>query len=280
MRFLVRALLLLIVIAVVGGGIGWYLAGREPGPQISITSPEGFVGQKGSLTFTVITPDGPFSALDAAIEQNGQRIPLAPEGGIAFVEPQQPISIPLGKASQPALANGPARIVISASRPVFFGLRTASSTVTRDVQVRLDPPRVSVLSIHHFINLGGAEFIVLRATPPDVQAGIRVGDAEYPAYPGTAVGLADPAVRVAFFALRHDQTVATTISAFARDPAGNQATTPVDHRPFRSGRNHDAFAGWRRAWSRDCAGRHPPGAVVGRDSISPGSGYHVRSPNR
>ena len=232
MRFLVRALLLLIVIAVVGGGIGWYLAGREPGPQISITSPEGFVGQKGSLTFTVVTPDGPFSALDAAIEQNGQRIPLAPEGGIAFVEPQQPISIPLGKASQPALANGPARIVISASRPVLFGLRTASSTVTRDVEVRLDPPRVSVLSIHHFINLGGAEFIVLRATPPDVQAGIRVGDAEYPAYPGTAVGLADPAVRVAFFALRHDQTVATTISAFARDPAGNQATTPVDHRPF------------------------------------------------
>jgi murein DD-endopeptidase MepM/ murein hydrolase activator NlpD len=232
MRFLVRALLLLIVIAVVGGGIGWYLAGREPGPQISITSPEGFVGQKGSLTFTVITPDGPFSALDAAIEQNGQRIPLAPEGGLGFVEPQQPISIPIGKASQPALANGPARIVISASRPVFFGLRTASSTVTRDVQVRFDPPRVSVLSIHHFINLGGAEFIVLRATPPDVQAGIRVGDAEYPAYPGTAVGLADPAVRVAFFALRHDQTVATTISAFARDPAGNQATTPVDHRPF------------------------------------------------
>ena len=153
----------------------------------------------------MVTPDGPFSALDAAIEQNGQRIPLAPEGGIAFVEPQQPISIPLGKASQPALANGPARIVISASRPVFFGLRTASSTVTRDVEVRLDPPRVSVLSIHHFINLGGAEFIVLRATPPDVQAGIRVGDAEYPAYPGTAVGLADPAVRVAFFALRHDQ---------------------------------------------------------------------------
>ena len=231
MRFLVRALLLLIVIAVVGGGIGWYLAGREPGPQISITSPEGFVGQKGSLTFTVVTPDGPFSALDAAIEQNGQRRPLAPEGG-AFAEPQQPISIPLGKASQPALANGPARIVISASRPVFFGLRTASSTVTRDVLGRLPPPGVSVLSTHLFNTVGGAFSIGPRPTPPDVQAGIRVGDAEYPAYPGTAVGLADPAVRVAFFALRHDQTVATTISAFARDPAGNQATTPVDHRPF------------------------------------------------
>jgi murein DD-endopeptidase MepM/ murein hydrolase activator NlpD len=104
--------------------------------------------------------------------------------------------------------------------------------VTRDLTVRLDPPRVSVLSLHHYINLGGAEFVVLRATPPDVQAGVRVGDAEYQAYPGTAVGLADPAVRVAFFALRHDQDVNATISAFARDEAGNQASTPVEHRPF------------------------------------------------
>ena len=57
---------------------------------------------------------------------------------------RQQIAVPLGKASQPELVNGPARLVISASRPVFFGLRTASTTITRDVQVRLDPPRVSV----------------------------------------------------------------------------------------------------------------------------------------
>jgi murein DD-endopeptidase MepM/ murein hydrolase activator NlpD len=233
MRFLVRALLLLIVLAIVGGGIGWYLAGREPGPQISITSPEGFVGQKGALAFTVETPDGRLTELGAAIEQNGQRLSLATEAAItASGQPRQDITLPLGKAAQPTLVNGPATITVSASRPVFFGLRTASTTVTRDVQVRLDPPRVSVVSLHHYINLGGAEFIVLRATPPDVHAGVRVGDAEYPAYPGSAVGLTDPALRVAFFALRHDQDVNTTISAFARDEAGNQASTPVDHRPF------------------------------------------------
>jgi murein DD-endopeptidase MepM/ murein hydrolase activator NlpD len=115
---------------------------------------------------------------------------------------------------------------------VFFGLRTATTTLTRELQVRLDPPRVAVLSLHHYINLGGAEFVVLRATPPDVQAGVRVGESEYPAYPGTAVGLADPAVRVAFFALRHDQTINAAMSAFARDEAGNQASTPLEHRPF------------------------------------------------
>ena len=121
--------------------------------------------------------------------------------------------------------------MVTASRPVLFGLRTASSSATRDVRVRLDPPRVAVVSIHHFINLGGAEFVVLRASPDDVAAGVRVGDDNYPAYPGSAVGLTDPALRVAFFALRHDQDVGTRISAYAKDEAGNEATTPLEHQP-------------------------------------------------
>jgi murein DD-endopeptidase MepM/ murein hydrolase activator NlpD len=232
MRVVRRALLLLILLALVGGGVAWYLAGREPGPRIAITAPQGFVGQKGALTFTIETPDGRVNALNAVLEQNGQQLSLAPDNGITVTEPRQEVSVPLGKAAQPALVNGAATIRVSASRPVLYGLRTASTTVSQDVQVRLDPPRVSVLSIHHFVNLGGAEFIVLRAAPPDVQAGVRVGDAEYAAYPGTAVGLGDPAIRVAYFALRWDQGVNTAISAFARDAAGNQATTPVDHRPF------------------------------------------------
>jgi len=141
------------------------------------------------------------------------------------------LSGPIGKAAQPALVNGPARLVVTASRPVLFGLRTASSSATRDVQVRLDPPRVAVVSIHQFINLGGAEFVVLRATPEDAAAGVRVGDDNYPAYPGAAVGLTDPALRVAFFALRHDQDVGTRISAYARDEAGNEVTMPLEHQP-------------------------------------------------
>ncbi len=233
MRVLVRGLVLLLVVAGVGGGVGWYLAGREPGPEIAITAPERYVGQKGLLSYTVETPDGRIGAIEAYIEQNGQRTSLTPAGTLlAEGQPRQELSTDLGKASQPSLVNGPATIVITATRPVFFGLRTATASVSKAVEVRLDPPRVSVVSLHHFINLGGAEFIVLRATPPDVSAGVRVGDTEYPAYPGAAVGLADPALRVAFFALRHDQPVNATISAFARDLAGNQASTPVDHRPF------------------------------------------------
>jgi len=32
--------------------------------------------------------------------------------------------------------------------------------VTRDVQVRLEKPRIEVVSTHHYINVGGSEAIV------------------------------------------------------------------------------------------------------------------------
>jgi murein DD-endopeptidase MepM/ murein hydrolase activator NlpD len=233
MRFLRRLLFLAVLIAMAGFGIGWFLAGRAEGPAITITAPERFVGQSGSLELTIDVAGGELSGLSVVVEQGTQAIPLnADEALTASGAERREISLPLGKQAQPALVNGPARLVVTASRPVFFGLRTATSSATRDVEVRLDPPRVSVVSLHQFVNLGGAEFVILRATPEDVEAGVRVGDAEYRAYPGSAVGLADPALRVGFFALRHDQSIDTPVSAWARDPAGNQATTPMGHRPF------------------------------------------------
>ena len=123
-------------------------------------------------------------------------------------------------------------MTVDASRKAFYGFRTLSNHVSRDLTVRLDPPRVAVVSIHHFINLGGAEFVVLRATPEDVDAGVQVGDARYPFYPGSSVGISDPAIRVGFFALRHDQDINARITAYARDAAGNEATSAVEHQPF------------------------------------------------
>ncbi len=230
MRFFRLTLLALIVLGIVGSGAGWYLAGREAGPTITIKSPDKFIGQKGSLE-VVAESTTPVTAVSATLEQQGQPSVVATFATDGTARNQVSLSGVLGKSVQPALTNGPATLVVTASRTVFFGLRTVQSSVTRELQVRLDPPRVSVASIHHFINLGGAEFVVLRATPEDVDAGIKVGEAEYRAYPGSAVGLTDPALRVAFFALKHDQDVNARMTAFARDAAGNEVTTPLEHQP-------------------------------------------------
>lgn len=240
MRFLIRALLLLLVLGGLGLGVAYWMAGRQPGPSIDLRSPERFVGQSSPLEFFVEAPGGQFSRVDAVVEQGGQVTTV-----FSLDPNQQPaaevkqasadrvwIIRPIGKQAIPTLAPGPARVTITASRPVLYGLREATSSVTREIEVRLEPPRVGVLSLHHFVNHGGAEFVVFRATPADVTAGVRVGDLSFPAYPGSAVGIADPAVRIAFFALAYDQDLNAPISVFARDPGGNEATSQLDRRPF------------------------------------------------
>lgn len=231
MRFFKLILLTAVLLVIVGVGAGWFLARREAGPTITISSPQKYIGRSTPLAATVVA-DSAVTAPDITIEQAGQSMPVTPSSVDWSGAGRVAVSGTVGKSSQPALVNGPARLIVTARRDVFFGLGQTSTTAAQDVEVRLDPPRVAVVSTHHFINLGGAEFVILRATPDDVDAGVSVGDARYPMYPGAAVGLADPALRVGFFALRHDQDLSARIAAYARDAAGNEATASLGHRPF------------------------------------------------
>jgi murein DD-endopeptidase MepM/ murein hydrolase activator NlpD len=241
MRFLKRALLFLIVLGVIAAGVAYFAAPRYmPGPVIEIRGPEKFVGQNSSLEFFVEAPRTEFSRVEAIFEQEGQSttvFSLDPaQAGNAQVKQATGDRLwvirPIGKQAVPTLKAGPARITITAARPVLYGLREVSNSVSKDLEVRLEPPRVAVISLHHFVNHGGAEFAVLRATPPDVDAGVRVGNRTFRAYPGSSVGISDPAVRVAFFALSYDEDRNTPITVFARDPASNEATASLDRRVF------------------------------------------------
>jgi murein DD-endopeptidase MepM/ murein hydrolase activator NlpD len=240
MQFIRRALVAIVVIAIGSGAAAWFMAGRETGPAIEIKSPGAFIGQKSSLELFVDAPAGKLTRLTAALTQGGKArhvFSLDDATGTSGDVKQASsdrlwIIRPLGKASQPELVAGPATLTITAARPVLFGWREAETTVTKDITVRLEPPRVGVVSTHHFLNLGGSEFVVLRATPPDVSAGVTVAGVSFPAFPGASVGLADPALKVAFFALPFDQDANTPVTAFARDEAGNEATTAVERQAF------------------------------------------------
>jgi murein DD-endopeptidase MepM/ murein hydrolase activator NlpD len=238
MRFLIRALLFLLLIGGLVYGAAYLYAGTLPGPVVDLRSPEKYVGQNTQLEFSVETPEGAFSSIGAVLEQDGGATtvfstdPSEQPAGEMRQESANRIFVirPIGKQALPDLKSGPARVTVTASRPVVYGIRTVTTSVTRELEVRLEPPRVGVLSLHHFINHGGPEFVVFRATPADVTAGVRVGEVEFPAFPGSSVGIADPATRVAFFVLGHDQDRNAPIAVFARDVAGNQATSPIERR--------------------------------------------------
>ncbi len=215
----------------------WWWAGRAAGPAVVIHQPTRFVGQSSPLEVTIDSPETPLSALEIAVEQAGRRHVIATLDQVQAGAPGSgghlSVTRRVGKTAWPDLQAGAARIVVRASRPVLRGLRQATSELERDVQVRLEPPRAQVVSTFHFINQGGAEFVVYRATPPDVESGVRVGELSYPGFPASGAGIGgDDSLRVAFFALLHDQDSDVPIAIFARDPAGNEAVTPLDHRAF------------------------------------------------
>ena len=233
-----KLLLLLVVLLLVAGG-AWLWAGRAEGPRIDVRGPARFIGQATPLDVMVESAGGEFSRVEVTLEQGGRSHSIFtlehPSDATVRQETAERIYImrPVGKRDLPELQPGPARIVVRAARPVLYGLRQAESEIARDVEVRLDPPRIAVLSTFHFINHGGAEFVVYRATPADVESGVRVGDRTYPGFPAEGAGVkAGEGTKVAFFGLLHDQDLDTPIALWARDPAGNEATAALEHRPF------------------------------------------------
>ena len=233
---IVRWFFTLLVLAALAFGAAYYFAGSAAGPAITINQPT-VIGQSGTLDVTIDAPAAELTALNVQLEQKGRTFPivdLASAGGDSLTRNGDRVRITrtIGKKTMPELESGPARITVAASRPVLRGLRQVSSEMSRDVQVLLTPPRVAVISTHHYVNQGGAEMVVYRVSPPDVESGVRVGDVTYPGFAGKGAGLSDPDLKVAFFALLFDQQPDTPMEVFARDAAGNEARAQFEHRVF------------------------------------------------
>ena len=239
-----------LVVVLVAGGVYAY-AGRLPGPTIEIAKPTKYVGQTGTVEVAVTAPAAKLTSLQIAFEQNGKQTTLVSlaQPGKAEIKQDGADKVRITRTFErdviPDLKSGPARIVVTAERPVLYGLRKTQSTASRDVTVRLEKPIVSVISTKHYINLGGSEMVIYRATPADVESGVQVGDLTYPGYPASGakvegVRIADPAVKIAFIALRWDQDVNTPMFAYAKDEAGNAARAEFDHltfpKPFKKSR--------------------------------------------
>jgi len=239
MRYLLGLVLVVVLVAV---GMFVY-AGGLPGPAIEIAKPTKYVGQSTPLEVVVTAPGAKLSNLQVIFEQGGKQTPLVSLAQPASGEIKQDgadrvrVIKTIGRDAIPDLKSGPAKILVTAERPVMYGMRKTQSSASHDVVVRLEKPVVSVLSTKHYLNLGGSEVVIYRATPADVESGVQVGDLTYPGYPASGaklegVQITDPAVKIAFIALRYDQDVNTPMHAYARDDAGNAARADFDRLTF------------------------------------------------
>jgi murein DD-endopeptidase MepM/ murein hydrolase activator NlpD len=239
---LIAALVLLLA----GGAVVYYYAGQEPGPLVKIEKPAAIGGGPVALDVTVDSVGSKLRRLDVSVEQQGRvfRLFSLDAPGAARFAQETPDRIRITQENPPStltgLRDGPARVVVTASRDVLYGIRRADSVTSRDLAVRLTPPKLAIVSTHHYVNLGGAEMVVYRVTPADATSGVQVGNRYYPGFAATGATGAraagapavDPALRIAFFGLLHDQDITTPIRLVAKDPAGNTATAEFDYRAF------------------------------------------------
>jgi murein DD-endopeptidase MepM/ murein hydrolase activator NlpD len=271
-----RTLVLVVVVLGLAAGGVYVGAGRLDGPAVELTHPARFVGVSTPLEAVVHAPRAALSALEVRFEQAGASttiVSLADAAADAAVREEDGrvrVSRTITREIVPGLRAGPARLVVRAERPVVYGIRRVATEVSRDVEVRLDPPRISVASTHHYINLGGSEAIVYRVTPNDAASGVRVGDLQYPGYPlsgaaSAGAASADPSLRLAFFALRWDQPLTTPMALYARDEAGNTAEAEFERRVFPK----PARAS-RINLDDEFLARVVPAILAGTDDIAPG----------
>jgi murein DD-endopeptidase MepM/ murein hydrolase activator NlpD len=235
MRRLTDVIAVLIVLA--GCALGWWIwTERRAGPAIEIRQPRSIIGLTSSLVMRVTAPGASLSGLEAHIEQGGRTFPAySLEPSLSRIVEQTSadwvdVTRNIGKHAIAGLQSGRARIVVRASRSVMFGLRDIESTATREVQVDLQPPRVEVRSTGHRVSHGGAELVLFRVIPPDVQSGVRVGSRMFPGFAASLARLtADETLRVSVFALHRDDDPKTPVEVFAQDADGRRTVVPLDH---------------------------------------------------
>jgi len=118
---------------------------------------------------------------------------------------------------------GPATLEVWAADHSWLAALRRGPRLTHAVTVDLTPPTLEVVSQEHVGRLGGTECLLYRVGADATESGVQVGE---DFFPGTAGLFADPALRVALFALPQNAPGARP-AAVAVDAAGNRRTAAV-----------------------------------------------------
>jgi hypothetical protein len=212
----VRKLLLVIVLLIVVGIV--YIFASSTTPVLELTAPVSTIGQATSITVHVKDKHGVKKG-GAFIEQNGTRYPVWElkdvstqiDGTWTFV---------VGAKTAPQLKDGKAQLIVEATSNSKLH-KTAS--LQREVTVITRPPSVSVDSDMHYLYLGMADVATFNISGNFTEAGIRVGDQTFRAWPmpGGKPGY------FSMFAFAWNMTPDKIPVVFAANGAGNDVTSPL-----------------------------------------------------
>ena len=216
-----RLLLVVVILLVIAAPVMLLLLSN--GTVLQLDPPVPAVGTQTPVQVRIENPHG-IRALAAVIEQDGARHTVfdahEPPHRFMFWRRRQNPQIKkfqIGKQQAPALHDGKARLIIEAESN---DLRGRTDSIESDVQIITQPPRISADGAQHYINQGGSELVVFTPSGYVTDSGVRVGKYSFRAFPHPS----QPAQRFSLFAYPWDLPDNIVPVAFARNPAGAEAT--------------------------------------------------------
>ena len=212
-----RKVIVIVIVLVVLVPIAFVLA-RSATPVIDLPSSVTSLGQATPITARIRDPHG-VRRLAAFVEQNGARyqvFELAQPSNLTDTT----ANFTAGVKTTPQLKDGKAKLILEATSN---DLLRKSARLERDVNVVTQPPSVSVDSEQHYLYLGMADLATFSVSGSWTEAGVRVGDQTFRAWPmpGGKPGL------FSLFAFAWNMPPGTAPLVYASNGAGNDVTSPL-----------------------------------------------------
>jgi murein DD-endopeptidase MepM/ murein hydrolase activator NlpD len=195
-----------------------FVLARSATPIINIPSSVTSLGQATPITVDIHDPHG-VRRLAAFVEQNGARyqvFELAQPSNLTDTT----ANFTAGIKTTPQLKDGKAKLIVEATSN---DLLRKTARLERDVNVVTQPPSVSVDSEQHYLYLGMADLATFSVSGSWSEAGVRVGDQTFRAWPtpGGKPGL------FSLFAFAWNMPPGTAPLVYASNGAGNDVTSPL-----------------------------------------------------
>ena len=212
-----RKVIVVVIVLVVLVPIAFVLL-RSATPVIDLRSSVTSLGQATPVTVHIRDAHG-VRRLVALVEQNGTQYQV--------FDTTQPsnltdttTSFTAGLKTTPQLQEGKAKLILEATSN---DLLRKTARLERDVTVVTHPPSVSVDSEQHYLYLGMADLATFNVSGSWTEAGVRVGDQTFRAWPmpGGKPGL------FSLFAFAWNMPPNTVPLVYASNGTGNDVTSPL-----------------------------------------------------
>ncbi len=216
MRAALIALLVLIVAAIVGGGIYYRSRLESEPPQIRLSSDTGFLGLA-PLEIEVSDPGSGLKSVTAVLVQGGAEKPLASE---QYAQPVQEKKITVSLSKLQGVKEGPATLRVTARDASLWHWGAGNeAALEKTLTIDITPPTVELVADDRYINFGGVGAIVYKVSQDTAATSVKVGSHAFAAFQGVVRD--HPDYYFALFSHAYDVQPTDRATIVATDKAGN-----------------------------------------------------------